>query len=108
MRAFSMTSLAHRTTTVTNAADRESVALTHHGKEKYILMRIEEYEKLTRRAFDPRHAGFTTEMPAMLQDMFFDGIRARASEQPDIVNGDVPYDPAHRIDVLSNEKNCDR
>lgn len=108
MRAFSMTSLAHRTTTVTNAADRESVALTHHGKEKYVLMRVEEYEKLTRRAIDPRQVGLTTEMPSMLQGLFFDEVPARSTEQTEIVNGNIPYDPAHRADVLPNEGNGDR
>lgn len=100
MLTFSMTSLAHRTTTVTNAADRETVALTHHGKEKYVLMRIEEYEKITERAKDPRRAGLTFEMPDTLQALFFEDVPTRSLDAFDFVDGDEPFDPSHRIDVL--------
>jgi PHD/YefM family antitoxin component YafN of YafNO toxin-antitoxin module len=94
MLTFSMTSLAHRTTTVTNAADRETVALTHHGKEKYVLMRIEEYEKITQRPADPRQAGSTLDMPEDLQALFLQDAPTRALGEFDLVEGPaVPDSP---------------
>ncbi|WP_139802686.1 type II toxin-antitoxin system Phd/YefM family antitoxin [Aurantimonas sp. 22II-16-19i] len=103
MRTFTMTSLAHQITAVTDAADREAVALTHHGKETYVLMRMDEYARLSRSSGDPRRAQYTSNMPEALQELFFQDVPVRSAAEMNLVRGELPYDPARRIDVLAAE-----
>ncbi|TFF22128.1 type II toxin-antitoxin system prevent-host-death family antitoxin [Jiella endophytica] len=98
-----MTSLSHSTSTVTSAADREVVALTHHGREKYVLMRVEEYEKLAQRGRDPRHVGYVDEMPEPLRELFLGQVRDRSVGDLNLVEGEASYDPSHRVQLIADD-----
>ena len=46
MRTFSTVELTQQVGTVTYAASKEPVAITHHRKPRYVLMSMEDFEKL--------------------------------------------------------------
>lgn len=56
MRSFSSTELANKTGDVLAAASAEPVAISRHGKERFVVLSVEQYQQLrsgreTRRAF---------------------------------------------------------
>lgn len=81
MLTFTMSALAHETGKVADAADREAVKLTRHGRDRYVLLRIEEYDRMKERATDPRRAFLTAEMPDDLYDLLADDIAKLETEQ---------------------------
>jgi PHD/YefM family antitoxin component YafN of YafNO toxin-antitoxin module len=69
MRKFSTVDLLRDLKTVTYAAAREPVAITQHRKPRFVLMAIEDFNRL-RAAADPRRAYRTEETPPELADIF--------------------------------------
>jgi PHD/YefM family antitoxin component YafN of YafNO toxin-antitoxin module len=73
MRAFSTVDLLRDLKTVTHAAAREPVAITQHRKPRFVLMAIEDFERL-RTASDPRRAYRIEETPRELADLLITGL----------------------------------
>jgi prevent-host-death family protein len=67
MRRFSTVELLRDFGTVSRASDRGPVEITQHRKPAYVLMSVEQYEKLTHRG-DPRKVFSVAEMPAEDRD----------------------------------------
>jgi prevent-host-death family protein len=63
-RTFSLSELHNSQGDVVDAALREPVRLTKHGKPKLVVMSIDHYEKLTAEPDDPRRALYLHEIPA--------------------------------------------
>lgn len=55
MRNFSATELANKTGDVLAAAAQEPVSIQRHGKTRYVLLSVEQFERLDARA-DQRRA----------------------------------------------------
>ncbi|MBI1867353.1 MAG: type II toxin-antitoxin system Phd/YefM family antitoxin [Methylocystis sp.] len=68
MRQFSTVELTKNSGAVTDAAIKGPVAITHHRKPKFVLMSVEDYEKL-RRASDPRRVYRAGETPPELAEV---------------------------------------
>lgn len=67
MQTFSTADLNKHVGDVTDAARREPVFITHHRKPRFVLMAIEEYERL--RGREDRRKAFTLEgMPADIEE----------------------------------------
>jgi PHD/YefM family antitoxin component YafN of YafNO toxin-antitoxin module len=82
MRQFSTVDLVRDIKEFTHAATRAPVAITHHRKPRYVLIAIEDYEKL-RRSADPRRAYRSGETPSELSDMILEHLDRQISELPD-------------------------
>ena len=74
MRTFTMASLAQNTGDVTEAADDGPVALTRHGRIRYVVLRIEEFDRLKAGGTDPRRSLTTEETPQDIQDILADDL----------------------------------
>lgn len=74
MRKFSTVELTQQIGTVTHAASREPVTITQHRKPRFVLMSIEDYERLRARS-DTRTTGTLDTMPNEL----FEEIRTELS-----------------------------
>lgn len=74
MRKFSTVELTQQIGMVTHAASREPVTITQHRKPRFVLMSIEDYERLRARS-DTRTAGILETMP----DELFEEIEAELS-----------------------------
>lgn len=74
MRKFSTVELTQQIGTVTHAASREPVTITQHRKPRFVLMSIEDYERLRARG-DTRTAGTLETMP----DDLFEEVKAELS-----------------------------
>jgi len=61
MRQFSTVELTQKIGDVTHAASRAPVAITHHRKPRFILMSIEDYERLMKP--ETRQAWAASEVP---------------------------------------------
>jgi prevent-host-death family protein len=59
---------------VTHAAVTEPVVITHHAKPRYVLMSIEQYDRLAKRAADPRRAYGAGEAPPELAEALLSAI----------------------------------
>jgi hypothetical protein len=70
MRHFTTVELVRDLKTVTHAASRAPVAITQHRKARYVLMAIEDFERLTRGVEDPRRAFGPGETPAEIAEIF--------------------------------------
>ncbi len=82
MRTFSTVDLIRDIKEVTHAATREPVAITHHRRTRYVLMAIEDYERLTKAA-DPRRVYGPGEAPADIADIFLPHLAELArSDEP--------------------------
>ena len=69
MRSFTTADLNKQVGTVTDAARREPVVITHHRKPRYVLMSVETYEQLTGTPpADPRTSFTLDAMPDNLRD----------------------------------------
>ncbi len=67
----------------THAATREPVAITHHRRPRYVLMAIEDYERLTQAA-DPRRVFGSGEAPPDIVELFLPHLAELAqSDEPD-------------------------
>jgi prevent-host-death family protein len=74
MRAFSTVELLRDLKTVTHAAAREPVAITQHRKPRFVLMAIEDFERLRAAHLDPRRAYRVEETPRELADHLVAGL----------------------------------
>jgi prevent-host-death family protein len=74
MRAFSTVDLLRDLKTVTHAAAREPVAITQHRKPRFVLMAIEDFERLRAAGTDPRKAYWVEETPPELADLLTAGV----------------------------------
>lgn len=69
MRSFTTADLNKQVGTVTDAARREPVVITHHRKPRYVLMSVETYEQLAGTPpTDPRTSFTLDAMPDDLRD----------------------------------------
>ncbi len=75
MRTFTTADLNKQVGTVTDAARREPVVITHHRKPRYILMSMEAYEQLAGSHPDDPRQSFTLET---IPDDLRDGLLALA------------------------------
>jgi hypothetical protein len=74
MRQFSTVELLRDLKTVTHAATREPVAITQHRKARFVLMAIEDFERLNAANPDPRRAYRTEETPPELARLIVAGL----------------------------------
>ena len=74
MRRFTTVELLRDLKTVTIAASRAPVAITQHRKPRYVLMTVEDFDKLVRSSNDPRQAYFAHETPAELKEVLLSGL----------------------------------
>lgn len=68
MRNFSATELANKTGDVLAAAAQEPVNIQRHGKSRYVLLSIEQFERLNARA-DQRRAVHVDDLSADEADL---------------------------------------
>ena len=74
MREFSTVDLLRDLKTVTHAAAREPVTITQHRKPRFVLMALEDFERLKAGNPDPRKVYRIEETPAELAGMLADGL----------------------------------
>jgi PHD/YefM family antitoxin component YafN of YafNO toxin-antitoxin module len=74
MREFSTVELLRDLKTVTHAAAREPVAITQHRKARFVLMAVEDFERLKTANPDPRKAYRIEETPPELAGLLADGL----------------------------------
>lgn len=74
MRQFSTVDLLRDLKTVTHAAARAPIAITQHRKPRFVLMAIEDFERLQNANPDPRRAFRTSETPPELKDILLEGL----------------------------------
>ncbi|KST61178.1 hypothetical protein AO398_00365 [Methylobacterium sp. GXS13] len=67
---FTMSDLVHRTGKVADAADRRPVRITRHGRPRFVLVRSEDFDRLSDRSRDPRRVVMTAETPDDLLEIF--------------------------------------
>jgi hypothetical protein len=70
MRNFSTVELLRDLKSVTHAAAREPVAITQHRKVRFVMMAIEDFERLASGAHDPRRAVRVEDTPPELAAIF--------------------------------------
>ncbi|MBV9989709.1 MAG: type II toxin-antitoxin system Phd/YefM family antitoxin [Alphaproteobacteria bacterium] len=75
MRKFTTVELLRDLKTVTHAAAKSPVAITQHRKPRFVMMAIEDYEKLQHGSPDPRRAYRIEETPPELARMIEDGLQ---------------------------------
>ncbi len=73
MREFSTVELLRDLKTVTHAAARAPIAITQHRKPRFVLMAIEDYERM-RGSPDPRRVYRTNETPPELRAILLEGL----------------------------------
>ena len=76
MRVFSTVELTQQVGVVTHAASREPVTITHHRKPRFVLMSVEDFEKL-REGGRPRRAFGAGEAPPELAEMLASELERR-------------------------------
>jgi hypothetical protein len=74
MRKFSTVDLLRDLKTVTHAAAREPVAITQHRKVRFVLMAMEDFERLRAANPDPRRAYRVEETPPELAGLIVGGL----------------------------------
>ena len=96
MQTFTMSDLIHATGKVVSAADRDAVKLTSRGREKYVILRVEEFDRmqLALKAGDPRRVFASQDMPDDLAEALFSGVPDADAANLGLVHGTRPYDPA--------------
>lgn len=83
MKSYALTDLARKSTEIRHDAARAPVTITERNKPRFVLMAIEDYQALTKRAEDPRRAYRLEDIPreeAELFDQALDRIIADASD----------------------------
>jgi prevent-host-death family protein len=73
MRQFTTVELLRDLKTVTHAAARAPVTITQHRKPRFVLMAVEEFDKL--RNPDPRRAYRVEDTPPELAKLIADGLQ---------------------------------
>ena len=74
MQVFNLTDLARNWSAMKHAATRAPVALTERSKPRFVLMAVEDYDRLSARAKDPRRAFRTDDAPEDLEAPFLPGL----------------------------------
>jgi PHD/YefM family antitoxin component YafN of YafNO toxin-antitoxin module len=74
MREFTTVELLRDLKTVTHAAAREPVAITQHRKPRFILMALEDFERLKAINPDPRRVYRIDETPPELASLIADSL----------------------------------
>ena len=74
MRVFTTVELLRDLKTVTHAAAREPVTITQHRKPRFVLMAVEDFERLKDGNPDPRKAYRMEETPPELAGLLADGL----------------------------------
>jgi hypothetical protein len=74
MREFSTVELLRDLKTVTHAAAREPVAITQHRKQRFVLMTIEDFDRMRTGSPDPRRAYGAGETPEALAATLVKGL----------------------------------
>jgi PHD/YefM family antitoxin component YafN of YafNO toxin-antitoxin module len=74
MREFSTVDLLRDLKTVTHAAAREPVAITQHRKRRFVLMAIEDFQRLKLVSTDSRKAYRVDETPPELASLLVAGL----------------------------------
>jgi prevent-host-death family protein len=74
MRRFTTVELLRDLKTVAHAAARSPVAITQHRKPRFVLMAIEDFERLTSQMRDPRRAFRVEETPAEFAHAMIEGL----------------------------------
>jgi PHD/YefM family antitoxin component YafN of YafNO toxin-antitoxin module len=74
MREFTTVELLRDLKTVTHAAAREPVAITQHRKTRFVLMAVEDFERLKTANPDPRKAYRIEETPPEIAGLLADGL----------------------------------
>jgi hypothetical protein len=84
MRSFSTVDLLRDLKTVTHAAAREPVAITQHRKARFVLMAMEDFERLKAGNPDPRRVYRVEETPPDLAGKLGAGLdRIIGTDQQD-------------------------
>lgn len=73
MREFSTVELLRNLKTVTHAAARAPIAITQHRKPRFVMMAVEDYEKM--RNPDPRRVYTIEETPPELAAVISEGLQ---------------------------------
>lgn len=81
MRSFSTVDLLRDLKSVTHAATREPVAITQHRKPRFVLMAMEDFERLADRPKEPRRAIKTDETPPEIAAIFGPALQAMIDGQ---------------------------
>jgi hypothetical protein len=75
MRQFTTVELLRDLKTVTHAAAHAPVAITQHRKARFVLMAVEEFERLRNPHPDPRRAYRVEDTPPELAKLIADGLQ---------------------------------
>jgi prevent-host-death family protein len=79
-RVFSTADLSRHIGDVTHAASEAPVMITHHSKPRYILMSVEDFERI-----NPQKSYSVENMPGNLADAMVDAI-------DEFLSGKISYD----------------
>jgi prevent-host-death family protein len=79
VRQFSTVELTQQVGTVTHAASREPVVITQHRKPRYVLMSIEDYERMQAQG-RPRRVYGIGETPPELAEMLATELERRIND----------------------------
>lgn len=74
MQNFRLSELARNWSALKHAATRAPVAITERNKPRFVLMAIEDFDRLRARATDPRRAFKVDDAPDDLADLFAQGL----------------------------------
>ena len=69
MKSFTLTDLNNRPGNVIDAASRAPISLTKHGRPRFVVMSVDDYEAHIARS-NPQRAYRLDEMPDELRDLF--------------------------------------
>jgi prevent-host-death family protein len=79
--AFPVSDLARKANDVQHVANTQPVVLTHHGKERYVLLAVEEFKRLKRPKTSTRKAYKTSALPKGIKRELIKGIDAYLADE---------------------------
>ena len=74
MQNFRLSELARNWSALKHAATRAPVAITERNKPRFVLMAVEDYDRLQARAIDSRRAFKVDQAPEDLAELLTDGL----------------------------------
>jgi prevent-host-death family protein len=74
MKSFPLSELTRNSAAVRHEATRAPVTITDRNAPRFVLMAIEDYQKLTTRSEDPRRAFKLGHMPAEDRELLLSGL----------------------------------
>lgn len=74
MQNFRLSELARNWSALKHAATRAPVAITERNRPRFVLMAIEDYDRLQARAADPRRAFRVDQAPDDLAQLLTEGL----------------------------------